>query len=91
MSTPAPAPTQVKHPWRATVRTLFAAVVSAAAMAPLIYSAATDHDPAQATGWAALALTIASGITRVLAVPAVNTFLQRFLPFLAAEPRDPLG
>jgi hypothetical protein len=81
--------TQSKHPWRAVARTVFAAVVSLAAMAPLVYQAATQHDPAQAGGWSAVALAISAGITRVLAVPAVNVFLQRFLPFLAAEPADP--
>jgi hypothetical protein len=79
--------TQSKHPWRAVARTLFAGVVGAAAMAPLVYQAATSHDPAIATGWSATALAIAGGVTRVMAIPAVNEFLQKFLPFLAAEPK----
>lgn len=79
--------TQSKHPWRAVARTVFAGGVSVAAMAPFVYEAATKHDAAQAGGWSAVALGIAAGVTRVLAVPAVNVFLQTYLPFLAAEPK----
>lgn len=86
--TPSPVPTQVKKPWRATLRTAFAALVAVASMAPLVYSAAFQNDPEKATGWAALALAIASGITRVLAVPAVEAFLQTYLPFLAADSKQ---
>ena len=80
------APTQTQHPWRAVARTAFAIIVALASMAPLVYGAATQHDPAAATGWAATGLAIASAITRVLALPVVNDFLTRFLPFLAAKP-----
>jgi len=79
--------TQSKHPWRAVARTLFAGVVGAAAMAPLVYQAATDQDAAMATGWAGTALVIAGAITRVMALPQVDALLQKVLPFLAAEPR----
>ena len=87
-----PQPTQVKRPWRAVVRTCFQAAVGAASMAPMVYEAATHHDAAQATGFAATGLAISAGLTRVMAVPAVNVFLARFLPFLAPdEPRKILG
>lgn len=82
---PAPVPTQVKQPWRATVRTLFAALVAVASMAPLIYSAATTHNADQATGWAAGALGIAAAVTRILALPSVEVFLQAYVPFLSAD------
>lgn len=88
MATPAAVlPTQMRRPWRSTVRTLFQALVGLAAMAPLIYSAATEHDPAEAGGWAALALAISGGVTRVMSLPAVEQFLRRFVPFLSAAPR----
>lgn len=80
------APTQARHPWRAVARTIFAVVVGLAAMAPLVYEEAAQQDAAAATGWAGTALAIAGAITRVLALPAVNAFLARFVPFLAAEP-----
>jgi hypothetical protein len=57
-------------------------------MAPLIYSAATTNDADKATGWAATALGIAAAVTRVLALPAVEAFLQSYLPFLAADSKD---
>lgn len=85
-------PTQVRRPWRATVRTVFQGVVGAAAMAAPVYEAATNHDATAATGWAATGLAISAGITRVMAVPAVNVWLARFLPFLAPDdPRRILG
>lgn len=76
---PAP-PTQVAHPWKATARTLFAALVALAAMAPLLVDASgADETAAPIAG----ALAIAGAITRIMAIPQVNDFLGRFLPFLA--------
>lgn len=80
-------PTQVRRPWRSTVRTVFQAVVAGAAVAPSVYEAAAHHNADAATGWAAGGLAIAAAITRVMALPAVESFLQRFVPFLAAQPK----
>lgn len=84
--------TQGAHPWRAVIRTAFALVAALAAMAPLLYVAVAQASPEAATGAAAGALAIAGAITRVLALPAVETFLARFLPWLSAagqaEPAD---
>lgn len=82
------APTQQSYPWRTVVRTGFQALVSGAAMVPLVYQQATHHDPAAATGFAAAALGIAAGLTRVMAVPAVDQFLTKYVPFLAATPKE---
>lgn len=79
--------TQGAHPWRATVRTLVQAGLGLAAAAPLIYAAATQADPATATGAAATVLTVTGAVTRVMALPAVETWLRAYLPWLAAEPR----
>ena len=76
--------TQAAHPWRAVVRGIFQAIVGLAALAPAIYSAATQRDPAEAVGWVAVALAVSAAITRVMALPGVERWLQRFLPFLAA-------
>lgn len=76
--------TQSAHPWKAVLRTAFAAIVALAALASPIYEAIAQADAASATGWAAAALGIAGAITRVLALPAVESFLRTFLPFLAA-------
>lgn len=81
------ASTQTRYPWRALARTLFAVVVALAAGAPIVYQAIMAQDPSLATGWAATVLAVAGAVTRVLALPWTEAFLQRFLPFLAAEPR----
>lgn len=80
-------PTQIRRPWRSTVRTAFQALTGLAPMAPVIYQAATDHDPTLASGAAGVALAISAGVTRVMAIPGVETWLRRFVPFLAAAPR----
>lgn len=79
--------TQSQHPWRATIRTILAVVIALAAMAPAIYTAATMQSPELATGAVGAALAIAAAITRIMALPIVETFLQRFLPWLAAGSR----
>ncbi len=81
-------PTQQEHPWRATARTLFAALVAGAVLGPPIFSAITMGNPEGATGYAAIALAVCGAITRIMAIPGVNAFIQRFLPFLAAVPKD---
>lgn len=80
-------PTQVRRPWRATVRTLFAALIGFAPIAAPAYQAATNQDPALATGWMGTGLAIAGGVTRVMAMASVNEFFKSFLPFLAPEPK----
>lgn len=85
--------TQSQHPWRATTRTILAVIIAVAAMAPVVYTAATMQSPELATGAAAAALTIAAAITRIMALPVVEAFLQRFIPWLAAGARgdEPLA
>lgn len=81
MSTPTP--TQVAYPWRSTVRTLFAAVVALASLVPTILATTGLDGWAYATQVAA----VAAGITRLMALPGVNDFIARFVPWLAAEPK----
>lgn len=78
--------TQTKHPWRATVRTTLQIGLPLVAGAPLLYQAATAHDPAGATGVAGLILGVAAGITRVMALPLVNDFLTKI--GIGAEPKS---
>lgn len=75
--------TQTKHPWRATARTGIAVLIALAAMMPALVNAAGLDETAPAV---AAVLAIAGAVTRVMALPAVETFLERFLPWLAAEP-----
>lgn len=74
--------TQTRHPWRATIRTAVAVIVALAAMLPLLVDASGLDETA---GPVAGALAIAAAITRVMALPAVDDFLARFLPWLASE------
>ena len=84
-----PQPTQVRRPWRATARTIFQAIVGLAVVLPFAVQA-TGVDP-KAFPWLAGVLVVAAGITRVMAVPQVNDWLGRFLPFLAADTPTPKG
>jgi len=80
--------TGTTFPWQAVVRTLLEAVLSAAAAAPLVYLSITQQDPGAATGAAAVFLGVCAAITRVMNLPVVEAWLQRFLPWLAAAPGD---
>lgn len=78
--------TQVRRPWRTTARTVFQAIVGVAAATPVIYAAAAQESPELATGAAAIVVGGAGVITRVMALPQVEDLLQRFVPWLAADP-----
>lgn len=71
--------TQVAHPWRATVRTVFAAVFAILPFLPSI----VDALGVGSVPWVVGALAVTGGITRVLALPAVVAWTARFLPWLA--------
>ena len=75
-------PTQVQHPNRATVRTVFQGIVAFAAILPLVLTTAGIP----VVGWAAILVAVAGAITRVMAIPGVERFLERYIPFLAAKP-----
>jgi len=75
--------TQSEHPWRATARTIFAAVVALLSLLPVI--AATAGLSTEAAVVQLLAVT--GAVTRVLALPGVNAWLERFVPWLAAAPK----
>lgn len=78
--------TQEKYPWRATARTGLAVALPMLAGAPLIYQAATGHDPTAAGAVAGAVLAVSAGITRVMALPVINAFLQKI--GLGAEPKN---
>lgn len=78
-------PTQIRRPWRSTVRTVFQALVALAAMAPVLV-ATTGLKPEQLP-WLAGVLGVAAAITRVMTLPQVEGFLRRFVPWLAAAPK----
>src|SRR4051794_29221411 len=77
-------PTQTKHPWRATARTIVAAGVGALTLIPVIATTARlDTIPAIAQ-----VVAVAGIVTRILAVPAVDNWLHEFVPWLATTPPD---
>lgn len=78
-------PTQVKHPSRATFRTIFQGAIALAAILPLILTTAGIPP----VGIAGILIGVAGAITRVMAIPAVEGFLESYLPFLAAKPKNP--
>lgn len=78
-------PTQTQHPWRATLRTVVAGVVTAIPLLPFL----VDYLGIGAVPWVAGTLVVLGAITRFLAVPAVHDWVVRYLPWLAATPRQP--
>lgn len=85
---PEPSPrsvTQARHPWRATLRTIFAAALPLVPMLPVIVAASGIERYA----WAGGIVAAMGVITRVMAVPGVNAWLSRWVPPLAASPAAP--
>jgi hypothetical protein len=80
------ATTQSAHPWRAVARTVFAALVAFSGMWALVVNELHLNTGWQ---WVSISLAVTGGITRLLAMPAVEDFLKRFVPFMAAEPAPP--
>lgn len=76
-------PTQVRRPWHAVVRTAFQGVVGFAPLVPAIVDASglDETAPLVAGG-----IAISGAITRIMALPKVEEWLRRFVPFLAADP-----
>lgn len=80
-------PTQVKRPWRATFRTLVQGSIALATLLPYVLSNA-DLNP---TGKVAQVLAVLTVVTRVMADPKVEAFLQKYVPWLAATVKKPAG
>ena len=76
-------PTQVQRPVRSTIRTIFQAFVGLCALAPILVGA-TDVDVEQLP-WLVIALGVAAAVTRIMALPGVNDWLGRFVPWLSAD------
>lgn len=83
--------TQVRNPWRTTVRTAFQATTGLAALVPFVLEAIAQGDPATLGPGAVVALSVSGAVTRVMALPQVEQFLATFLPWLAADPGPTAG
>lgn len=70
--------TQVAHPWKATLRTLVAVIIAAAAVVPTL-GVIWPTLPA-----VAVAVAVAGIITRIMALSSVENFLSKYVPFLSA-------
>ncbi len=85
MSQPdAQTPTQTRHPWRAVTRTVVAALLGLVPIAVATIAELGLSGPVVVS-----ALAVLGGVTRVLAMPSVNQWLEDYVPWLAAEPRQP--
>jgi hypothetical protein len=96
----APQPTQAQYPWRAALRTfvqvVIPAVVGFGLLVPIIISTflgaagdiLTPEQKAWLIGVAAAVAAVAGGISRVMALPAVVAWTQKYLPWLAPQPTD---
>ena len=76
--------TQSEYPWHAVVRTVFQALVGFAAMWGLIVEAMGVDGKLP---WVAASLAVTGAITRIMAIPAVNAWLETYIPWLAAAPK----
>lgn len=79
------APTQVRRPWRSTVRTVFQLALALATLLPFVASGVYD-DIDQAPVIVGQVLAAAATFTRVMAMTEVEGFLRRWAPWLAAAP-----
>lgn len=78
-------PTQIRRPWRSTARTVFQAVVALATLVPFVVSGVYDGS-ADYPAVVGQLLAVSAAVTRVMALPQVESFLRRFAPWLAAAP-----
>lgn len=82
MNTPTPVTTQSRFPWRTVARTVFQAIVALAIVLPGVIDKAGIS---KTIPWVAGALAASATITRIMAMPMVEFFLQKYLPWLAAS------
>ena len=83
-TTTRPRASQARHPWRATSRTVIAAAIALLPALPEIaHETGIDTVP-----FVASIIAITAMITRVLAIPAVDAWLDNYMPAIAAEKRE---
>jgi len=75
------APTQARHPWRATARTAVAALI---ALLPALPEIAKTLEISTIPAVASI-LAITSLVTRVMAIPEVDKWVDRYMPSLSAD------
>lgn len=83
-------PTQVRRPWRATLRTVIQMSLALVTLLPFVLSDLYD-DPEAMPAAVAQVLVFSGIFTRIMAMPQVEAFLQEFVPFLSAAPSAPVA
>lgn len=78
-------PTQLRHPRRTMFRTMFQAALAFALVWPVIVQELGLPDWA----WVGVSVGLCGVIARVMAIPGVEEFMRRFLPWLAVAPKPP--
>jgi hypothetical protein len=81
-----PTPTQVRRPWRATIRTAFQAALALATLIPFVVSGV--YGDAETPALVTQVVLVAAAVSRVMALPQVEVFLRTFAPFLSAAPKE---
>lgn len=76
--------TQTQHPARTVARTVFELLIALAVVVPLVLAELGFTDIAI---FGVSVLAVCAAVTRVMAIPQVNDFLERFVPWLAPEPK----
>lgn len=74
--------TQAKRPWKATARTVYAALIGSVPLLPIL----VNHLGAAAVPWVAGTIATITAIARFLADGRVERFLCEYAPWLAADP-----
>jgi hypothetical protein len=76
--------TQTRHPLRTTLRTVFELLIALAVVVPLVLAELGYTD---LIVFGVSVVAVCAAVTRVMAIPQVVAFLERFVPWLAPEPK----
>lgn len=74
-------PTQVRYPWRATARTVIAAAI---ALLPALPEIAETVGISTVPVVASI-LSITALVTRILAIPEVDMWMDKYMPHISAD------
>lgn len=76
-------PTQVARPWRATFRTVSAAIWG---LIPIWPAIVLETNLSTTIPWVAASLAVTGTITRVASTPKVEAWLAEWMPSFSADP-----
>lgn len=83
-------PSQARHPWRATFRTMIAAAIGLLPILALVLEEAHESF-GNSVPWLLAASTTAGIFTRAMSTPQAEEWLAKYVPCLAAEEYDNFG